>query len=196
MSSAAIVRDVERETAAELERLLGSADQRAAEIAETSRAAVRAQVEAALARAEPAVRAEAARRVNAARLRLNERRVELALARTAAVHATAADGLAAIAAGAEGERWATALVRLTCEALDLTGPGTTVRIRRRDAGIVAEHVRTLAGRLEPVADDAPAGVVAVSEDGRLEVDATITTRLERARVGLAEAVAGRLGLAG
>jgi hypothetical protein len=45
-------------------------------------------------------------------------------------------------------------------------------------------------------DDAPAGVVALSADGRLEVAATVPVRLERARVRLAETVAASLGLTG
>ena len=195
MSGADIVREIERETSAEVEQILAAADQRAAEVIETARSAVRARVEAASARAEPAIRAEAGRRVNGARLRLSERRVEVTLARTAAVQAAAADRLQAIAAGAEAERWAASLDRLTSEALELAGPGATVRIRRRDAGSIAGMVDALGGRLEMV-DDAPAGVVGISADGRIEVDATIPPRLERARIRLAEIVAGHLGLDG
>jgi vacuolar-type H+-ATPase subunit E/Vma4 len=194
MSSTDIVREIERETAAELDRLLASADQRATEIVEAAVAEVRRRAEAAIVRAEPAVRAEARRRANAARLRLNERRLEMALARTAAVHAAAADRLQAITTCPEQEPWAAALVRLTREALDLAGPGASVRVRRRDTEIVGELVRAHGGRLEPDGDDAPAGVVAISADGRIEVDATIPVRLDRAWARLAEDVARRLGL--
>ena len=196
MSSADIVREVERETAAEVEQILLAADRRAAEIIETARTTVRARVEAALGRAEPAGRAEAARRVNDARLRLNERRVVLAIARTTALRTAAADRLTAIAAGAEPEPWAAALVRLAQEALELAGDGATVRVRSRDAALIAEQVEAAGGRLEAADDDAPAGIVAVSVDGRLEVDATIPVRLDRACVRLAEVVAGSLGLDG
>ncbi|HSL34205.1 MAG TPA: hypothetical protein VK871_11185, partial [Candidatus Limnocylindrales bacterium] len=70
MSSAEIVLEVERETAAEVERILAAADRRATEIEEAARDAVRAKVAQAVARSEPAVRADAGRRANEARLRL------------------------------------------------------------------------------------------------------------------------------
>ncbi len=195
MSSAQIVREVERETAIELDELLSSADERAAAIIESAKAAVRARVEGAIAQAEPAARAEAGRRVNAARSRINQRGVELTLARTAAVHAAASARLEAIADGAEGERWPLALGRLTGEALGFAGPGARVRVRRCDAGVARALVDEYAGSLELV-DDASAGVLARSADGRIEVDATIQVRLDRARVRLAETVAARLGLGG
>jgi vacuolar-type H+-ATPase subunit E/Vma4 len=194
MSTTLIVREVERETAAEIERLLASADQRAEAMVAAARAEVQARVEAAVGRAEPAVRAEARRRANAARLRLNEQRLAVAVARAAAVRAAAAERLAAIAAGAEPERWSAALGRLTREALGLVGKGASVRIRHRDAGALTGLVNELGGVLELVADEAPAGVVVTSADGRVEVDATVTVRLDRAWVRLAEVTAARLEL--
>jgi vacuolar-type H+-ATPase subunit E/Vma4 len=125
-------------------------------------------------------------------MRLNERRVDLALARTAAVFDAAAAELGEIADGGDPERWSAALGRLAREALDLTGPGATVRVRFRDAALISTVVEAAGGRLEP-AEDAPDGVTAVSADGRIEVDATIPVRLERARSRLAEVVAGSIG---
>lgn len=193
MSSAEIVLEVERETAAEVERILAAADRRAAEIEEAARDAVRARVAQAVERSEPAVRADAGRRANEARLRLNERRVDLALARTAAVFDAAATELGEIADGGDRERWSAALGRLAREALELTGPGATVRVRLRDAAAISTVVEAAGGRLEPAAEDVPIGVIAVSADGRIEVDATIPVRLERARSRLAEVVAGSIG---
>jgi vacuolar-type H+-ATPase subunit E/Vma4 len=194
MGSSEIIREVDRQTALELEDLLGSADRQAAALVESATAALRARVEAAVGGAEPAVRAQAGRRVNAARSRLGQRRVEHALARTTAVHEAAAARLETITKG-EGARWPAALVRLTTEALDLAGQGATVRIRARDGQIIGRLVEQRDAVLELV-DDAPAGVVALSADGRLEVDATVPVRLDRARVRLAETVAASLGLTG
>lgn len=198
MSSAEIVREVERETTAEVEAILAAADRRASEIVDAARNAVRARVEAAVARAEPGVRAEAGRRVNEARLRIGERRVELEVERSSGVHAAAAERLRAIAGatGADRARWAASLVRLTREALELAGPNATVRVRDADAAMIRRHVEELGGRLEPMSGDAPDGIVAISQDGRIEVDATIPARLERARTVLAEAVAGSIGRLG
>lgn len=196
MSSTEIAREVERETAAELEGLLSAAESQATSVIEAARAAVRARVQAAIAREEPTLRAEAGRRVNAARSRLGQRRVEVALARTEAVHAAARDRLEAIAHRADDGRWSAALGHLTREALDLAGPDATIRVRQRDAEVVRAVVEARGGSLEIAADDAPAGVVARASDGRMEVDATIPVRLGRARVRLAETVAAQLGIAG
>jgi vacuolar-type H+-ATPase subunit E/Vma4 len=194
MSVADIVREIEVETAVEIEQRLAEADRRADEIREQARAAVRARVEAAVIRAEPAIRAETARRTNAARQRIRERRAEIALTRTTAVHAAASAQLGAIAAGAEPERWAGSLHRLLDEALELVGPEATVGVRDRDAGSVAVWVDAAGGHLDRLADDAPPGLVARSSDGRIEVDATIQVRLDRAHARLAEWLAQQLGL--
>ena len=125
---------------------------------------------------------------------LRERRAELSLDTTTAVHAAARARLDAIAGGAEPDRWASALGRLLEEALELAGPGATVRVRDCDAGIVAACVEAAGGRLECSPDDSPAGVVARSSDGRIEVDATIPVRLDRAHARLAEWLARQLGI--
>ncbi len=194
MGSTEIIREVDRQTAIELEQLLGSADRQAAALVASATADLRARVEAAVARAEPAVRAQAGRRVNAAQSRIGQRRVELALAQTTAVHAAASARLETITMG-QGARWPAALLRITTEALELAGQGATVRVRTRDGPIIRPLVRQHAAVLELV-DDAPAGVVVLSADGRLEVDATVPVRLDRARVRLAETVAASLGLTG
>jgi vacuolar-type H+-ATPase subunit E/Vma4 len=151
-------------------------------------------VETAVARAEPAIRAETARRTNTARQHVRERRAELALTTTTAVHAAARARLDAIASGDQPERWADALRRLLEEALTLVGPGATIRVRSCDAGIVAAGVQAAGGRLERSPAGSPAGVVARAVDGRIEVDATIDVRLDRAHARLAEYLARTLGL--
>lgn len=194
MSVTDIVRQIDAETAAEIDRRLADADVRAAEMIGQARVLVSARVETAVARAEPAVRSESARRTNAARQRLRDRRAELALDTTTAVYATARARLDAIAGGAEPERWARSLHALLDEALALVGPEPVVRLRDRDASVVAARVRAVGGHLERLPDDSPAGVVARSSDGRIEVDATIQVRLDRAHARLAEWLAGQLGL--
>jgi V/A-type H+-transporting ATPase subunit E len=191
MSTAAIVEDLERETAAEIERLLADAADRAAEVVAAAAAAQRRAVEGAVARAEPLARHDAARRVNAARVRLLDRRADLATARSEAVFEAAGRRLAAIAAGADARRWAAGLARLAGEALDLVGPGATLVVRPVDGALVADGARAAGAVLVPSEGAAP-GVRASSADGRVEVDATIASRLERARASLAEAVAATL----
>lgn len=193
MTTAAIVADIERETASEVARLLSDADGRAAEIVATARAELRLAVERARARADPLLSQEAARRVNAARLRLLERRADLATARCDAAFAAAARRLEAIAGDADPDRWATALGRLTDEALALTGPGAIVVVRPSDLPLVERRVGA-AGAIARATKRADAGVVARSADGRIEVDAAVAGRLERARARLADAVASELGL--
>src|SRR5512141_2164339 len=105
MSVAEIVREIDTVTESDIERRLTEADLHAREILERAEADVRLRVETAVVRAEPAVRAETARRSNAARQRVRERRAELALATTTAVHAAARARLDAIAGGDDPERW-------------------------------------------------------------------------------------------
>jgi len=174
MSIEAILGQIEAEAAAEAARRLAGARERAAQLVAEAEERSRAQVAAACGRAEPAIRAEATRMVNAARLRLLERRAELGAAWVEAVFADAAARLEAVAGGADEPRWARALERLVEEATALAGP---------DAIVTAGS------------GDGAAGVVARSSDGRIEVDATIAARLERARARLAEPVARILGLA-
>jgi V/A-type H+-transporting ATPase subunit E len=195
MTTAAIVADIERETASEVDALLAEADARAAGIVAAARADLRLAVDHARARAEPQARLDAARRVNAARLRLLERRADLATERCEAVFEAAARGLEAIAGGADPDRWARALGRLTDESLALTGPGATIVVRTADLPLVERRVTT-AGAVAASTPDADPGVLATSSDGRIEVDARLASRLERARIRLAEAVAVGLGLGG
>jgi vacuolar-type H+-ATPase subunit E/Vma4 len=194
MSVAEIVREIDTVTAADIERVLAEADVRAREILEQAGAVVRARVETAVVRAEPAIRAETARRTNLARQRVRERRAELALTTTVAVRAAALARLDAIACGDEPERWADSLQRLLDEALALVGPGATIHVRGCDAGIIAARVQAMDGCLELLAADSPAGILARAADGRIEVDATIDVRLDRAHARLAECLARTLGL--
>lgn len=197
MGVEAMVRLIERESAEEAARLVAEAEARASAIVEGAEASAAASAAAAVERAEPALRAEEVRAVNAARLRLLERRAALAAERVGAVFDAAAARLAAIAGGREPGRWGPALSGLVREALDGMGAGATVHIRPSDAAAVADAAMSAGARVEPPeGPDPPAGLMVRSGDGRLEVDATLPVRLERARGRLAESVARLLRLEG
>ena len=185
---------IEHETDAEVDRLLAAARADADARVRAAEAAAEATIAEACARAEPRLASDAHRRVNAARLRLMERRAAVAAARVDAAFGLAERRLTAIADGTDPERWQAALDRLTREAIAFAGTDAAVEVRDRDAAAIASAAAALAARLVLTPDDAPAGVVVRSDDRRLEVDATLSVRLARARTAQAEAVALALGL--
>lgn len=187
-----MIQAIEAEAAAEAERLLADADGRASAIVAGAHAALEARVALACARIEPAARAEAARSVNSVRLRLLERRAEIAAARTEAAFEAAAAQLVTISSGGDPERWTRALGLLLADTLPLVGPGATVLCRAADAAVLAGQPGE--GFSVEVDDALQPGILARSADGGVEVDATVPTRLLRARTTLAEAVAAQLGL--
>lgn len=193
MSVEAMVRLIAEEAEVEAAAIVAAAQDDAARIVAAARKAADARVAAARALSVPGVRGEGTRLVNAARLRLLERRAERAAERSAAVFEAASERLTRIADGAEPERWQQALGRLAGEALELAGSGAEIQLRANDRGAVAEAVAAVAARVIPLGADAPAGLVVRSTDGRIEVDATLEARLGRARLRLAERVAERLG---
>jgi len=198
VSVEAMVRIIAEEAETEASAIVAAARVRADGLVGEARAAAAARLAAARARAEPAIRAEAVRRVNAARLRLLERRAELVAGRTAAVFRAAEERLTALAEGAEPERWRAAIGRLAAEAIALAGPGAEVHVRAADACWVVAAAEAAGARVagpgpDVTAGEVPPGVVVRSADGRIEVDATLRARLDRARQRLAETVASRLG---
>jgi vacuolar-type H+-ATPase subunit E/Vma4 len=66
-----------------------------------------------------------------------------------------------------------------------------------DAAAIEDLVTVAGGRLD-FSDEAdlPPGVIVRSADGRLEIDATLPTRLDRARTRLADSTARLLGVVG
>jgi vacuolar-type H+-ATPase subunit E/Vma4 len=91
------------------------------------------------------------------------------------------------------------------ETAGLIGPDGVLVVRAVDADAARPAATRLGCRLEVTgADGAPGaretppapapGVLGRSADGRVEVDATLPARLERARVHLAEPVARLLGV--
>ncbi len=207
---------IEAEADAETDRLLAEADHRARAITDAAKAAVQARVTAACEHLEPGLRAEAARAVNAARLKLLERRAELAAERMAAIFEVAGERLDRIANAAgsasaagpasgsgpasasepsDAARWRRSLARLLAESLAMVGAGATITCRPADADVLRQTETTRDGRLTIEADDAVApGLIACSANGRIEVEATISVRLARARQRLAEPVARAAGL--
>jgi vacuolar-type H+-ATPase subunit E/Vma4 len=180
MSLATILESIERDASAEAARVVTDAEAEADRIRAAARAEADRRLAAALAAAEPALVAEAARVVNAARLRLLRRRAEVAAARTEAAWREAGERLAAIA-GEGGERWRRALLALTAEALAMAGPGAIVSARPADALLIAAAVAANGGRVQVAGGDAPAGPVVRSADGRLEIDATLNARRAKSR---------------
>jgi len=207
MSVEEIVRVVESSAQAEAEAIVATAHASATALVADAEAAAQARVREACERAEPGYRAEAMRLVNTARLRLLEQRAARSASLVDAVSDAAASRLAAIAAEPDGVRWTTALARLMEETAGLIGPGGVLAVRTVDAEAARPMATRLGCRLEVMgsgADDvqsapgaarAPVpGVLGLSVDGRVEVDATLPARLERARVRLAEPVARLLGV--
>jgi vacuolar-type H+-ATPase subunit E/Vma4 len=199
MSVEAIVGVIGTESTAEAARIVADAGARAVEIVAAAERSVATRVRLASERADPAARAEGMRRVNAMRLRLLELRAEQAAALVDAVFADAAARLDAVASApagtAEGERWRIALGSLIAEAVRSAGPDASVTVRRRDHEAARPIVATLGARLaDAPRDDVPPGALVESADGRILVDATLPSRLARARVARAEAVVRSLGL--
>jgi vacuolar-type H+-ATPase subunit E/Vma4 len=185
---------IDHEAEAEADRLLATAQADADARVRAAEAVAETTIAEACARAEPRLASDAHRRVNAARLRLMERRARVAAARVDAAFTLAARRLAAIADGEDPERWRASLERLAREAVAVAGPDAAVEVRARDAAELGRSVAELGGRLVPIADNRPAGVVVRSADRRLEVDATLAVRLARARTAQTEPVAAALGL--
>ena len=189
-----IVAIIEREADEEAIRILEDAERQARETVAAAEAGVQARVEAAVERLGPEIRAAAQRRINAVRLRILEDRARADAARLVGVFDAAEVQVRAIAGGDDPPRWSSALSAWCTEALRSVGPGATVRLRAGDV----EAVRDVADKwradvVSLVADDEP-GLLVSAQDGRLEVDARLSVRLERARMLLAESVAQVLRL--
>ena len=69
-----------------------------------------------------------------------------------------------------------------------------MQVRAQDADAISSAARASQAEIVTLPHDAEAGLVVSSSDGRSEVDARLSVRLERARTLLAEAVAQRLEL--
>ena len=189
-----IIAVIQREADAEAKRIIEDAEQQAAQLIADAEAEVQSQIEVATERLGPEIRGASQRRINAVRLRLLEQRARDDAARLVAVFDAAEAQVAAIAAGADDERWAAAVSVLCEEALGSVGEGASVRIRAADADAVSGVAEAWGTDVVSLPDSADPGPVVRSHDGRIEVDARLSVRLERARSLLAEAVAQRLRL--
>jgi len=208
MSVAEIVRVVEASAEAEADGIVASARSEAAARVGLAEAAAVARVRGACERAEPGYRAEAMRLVNTARLRLLERRAVRSAALVEMAAEAAAARLVVIATEPDGVRWTRALSRLLEETAGMVGSGGVLEVRPIDFDTARSTAAGLSCRLEPMgcvsvpsasASDSTwgvpvPGVVGRSADGRVEIDATLPARLDRARIHLAEPVARLLGV--
>lgn len=171
MSADAILRAIEFESEREVAAILADAGNRAERLVAEAEAAAERRVSEGLAAVEPELQADAARRVNAARLRLLHARAERRARRVALVFERAEEELRLLAADRD-DRWQDAMARLAAAACRQAGDG---------------------GRLLADEPDQGDGVQAVSADGRLTVDSSIATRLQRARRLLIDEVVEALG---
>lgn len=196
MSSEAILRAIDEQADREVRAILDGGRAEAEGLVAAARAAADERVAAALRAAEPRLQAEAARTVNAARLRRLHARARHAAAEAEAVFAAAADELAGLSRRSPSTRarWDRALARLAADGVAqidgaveiIVRPGDRAALRQRRSSSTGQGPARPRIRTDP---DAPPGVRLRSTDGRVEIDATIPTRLSRARTLLAEGVA-------
>jgi vacuolar-type H+-ATPase subunit E/Vma4 len=189
-----IIAVIAREADEEASRIVDEAERQAQQVVDEAEAEVQAQVDAAIERQGAQIRGAAQRRVNAARLQILEQRARDDAARLVAVFDAAEEQVGAIASGSDSERWAAAMSALCAEALDAVGAGGSVRVRARDADAISSVAEAGGAEVVLVPDETEPGLVVSSSDGRIEVDARLSVRLERARSLLAEAVAQHLQL--
>jgi len=193
MSVEAMVRLIADEAATEAAAIVAAARTDAVSVVAAAQTAVDGRVAAARALAEPAIRGEGIRMVNAARLRLLEDRAARTAERSAAVFAEAGHRLTAIADGGDSDRWRRALQQLTLEGIELVGPGAEIGVRHADRDALTALAGSHGAHLTSLGPDAPPGPLVRSADGRLEVDASLPARIRRAELRLAETVAELLG---
>lgn len=167
MSAEAILLAIEQESQREVDAIRADARQRADQVLADARATADERVREGLAAADPLLRADAARRVNAARLRLLHARAERRAADVALVFDRARAVLARLPAE-DPERWRSAMERLAEATCHEAGPGA--RLERGDAGQLR----------------------AISADGQVVVDGSPARRLERAATLLVDEVAEAL----
>jgi vacuolar-type H+-ATPase subunit E/Vma4 len=194
MSVEKIIQLIEREAEDETTVIVAQAEREARESVAAARADIEARVAEALERVGPEIRATSQRRINAVRLQVLEGRARDDAARLTAVFDAAESCAGEIAEGADERRWWAALERLCADALRSVGEGASVAIRSRDAPAVADVASREKAGVEVLPDDVPAGLRAISHDGRIEVDARLAVRVERARSLMAERVARALAL--
>lgn len=198
MGVEAIVRVIEAEAEAEARRLVEEARRAAEERVARAEAAVEAAVAAAAERLEGELRTELVRTVNAARRRRLETEAAALTTAVEAVVERARAELTAVAAATDPpdrDRWRAALRRWLEAALAVTGTPATVRTRPADAALLAESPTPGADGVELVVDPSlPPGCRVAGPEGRVEVEATLPVRLDRAQERCAEAVARALGL--
>ncbi len=189
-----IIAVIAREADEEASRIVDEAERQARQVVAQAEAEVQAQVDAAIERQGAQIRGASQRRVNAARLQILEQRARDDAARLVAVFDAAEEQVIAVASGSDTERWRTAMSALCAEALDAVGTGGLVRVRARDADAISSVAEAAGAEVVLVPDETEPGLVVSSGDARIEVDARLSVRLERARSLLAETVAQRLHL--
>lgn len=159
---------IEEEAAGQVRSILDQAEAEAVEIREQHIAAVL-----------PRIESERARRINAAKLTAQRLVLEARESMVKAAFDAAGEELASIR---ENSTYPAVLEALMNEVFDELGTRVKFVVDPRDAGLVRRLLdrRGLDLGIEP-ALNTWGGVVGHSSDGRLTVDNTLETRLERAR---------------
>lgn len=190
-SQSELIAILEREAAAEIERILADARaeadrliQEARQQAEAELAAVRARLEAERAAARTRARSAAALRASALILQAKDQALAEVFQRARAE----LDRLVQ-----ERARYGALLGGLLREAAAGLGGRVVVQVHPRDVDLARRAARDLGldADVQP-ADDVSGGVRVVSADGRFVVENTLASRLERARAALAPEVAAAL----
>ena len=194
MSVEKIIQLIEREAEDEATVIVNDAEREARDSVAAARADIEARVAEALERLGPEIRATSQRRINEVRLHVLEERARDDAARLTAVFDAAESRASEVAEGADERRWWAALEQLCTDALSSVGEEASVAIRSRDTPAVADLASRAKAGVEALADDVPAGLRVISHDGRIEVDARLPVRVERARSLMAERVARALAL--
>lgn len=189
-----IIAVIAREAEEEAARIVAEAERRANELVADAGSEVQAQVDAAIERRGPGIRAASQRRVNAVRLRILEQRARDEAARLMAVFDAAEARVAAIVDGADRARWSSALSVLCKDALGSVGEAAVVRVRAQDVEAISGAAHARRAEIVSLPEDDEPGLIVSSKDARIEVDARLSVRLERGRSLLAEAVAQQLHL--
>ena len=194
MSVEKIIQLIEREAEDEATKIVADAEAAVRESVAVAQADVEARIADALERVGPELRAASQRRINAVRLRILEERARDDAARLTAVFDAAEAHLDDIAAGADEQRWWAALEQLCSDTLASVGEGASVAIRSQDVPAIADATRRWDAHVMPLDGATRAGLVTSSPDGRIEVDASLEVRVERARSLTAESVARMLAI--
>ncbi len=190
-SQSELIAILEKEAAAEIERILADARAEAERLVQEARQQAEAELAAQRARAESEREAVETRARSAAALRASALVLQAKDQALAEVFQRAQAELARLAQ--DRGRYGALLRGLLREAASAVGGRVVVQVHPKDIELARQAVRDLGLDAEvQAADDVAGGVRVVSGDGRFVVENTLASRVERARAALAPEVAALL----